>query len=584
MIGAVGNRARRRGALQPPARRPALRRALFGPLFPDQRRRAPTPSRRARCGTGGCGSTTPMSTSKPHLYDSTNSRRRTIPSRCASPSAMRSCPDRRSAGASRSRNRARRIDDQIRQAALDPDLELHRARRRACSSWPRCRPSTACGRCGACGAKSRRSGRAQKTRIGPEFPTEIRPLTEEINQLLAHSEAQAEEARRHAGNLAHALKTPLTVITNAATAHDARPCRHRVPRGAGDAPPGRSPSRPRPGDRPPRLGPRARDGVGEPRGGRSARSTGCTRMSRWTSPATTERRSGSSARTSTKCSATSSRMPRNTAAAGCSSRSSARPGFVDIVVEDDGPGNPGWRAARRSFDRGARLDTTGKPGTGLGLAIVRDVAEIYGGRDPPRGKRGPRRPAGAAEPARGLSGSELPAVPHADERVGTAPGSSAAAHCSHGASRSSKSFARSRSARAFPRQSGGVKIHEITSSWHSRAPVSWRLPRRRSRSGSRPSAPGAMTPPRWIGGQAGRRFLRLTSTAAGSSAPRSPPTAPSPASIRCSTTRSRRTSARSSRTRPRIRRGNGRLGQQIGDFYAKLDGRSGDRERSAPRR
>ena len=59
-----------------------------------------------------------------------------------------------------------------------------------------------------------------ETRIGPEFPSEIRPLTEEINQLLAHSEAQAEEARRHAGNLAHALKTPLTVITNAATAHD----------------------------------------------------------------------------------------------------------------------------------------------------------------------------------------------------------------------------------------------------------------------------------------------------------------------------------------------------------------------------
>ena len=58
----------------------------------------------------------------------------------------------------------------------------------------------------------------RETRIGHEFPTEIRPLTEEINQLLAHSEAQAEEARRHAGNLAHALKTPLTVITNAATA------------------------------------------------------------------------------------------------------------------------------------------------------------------------------------------------------------------------------------------------------------------------------------------------------------------------------------------------------------------------------
>ena len=50
---------------------------------------------------------------------------------------------------------------------------------------------------------------------------------------------------------------------------------------------------------------------------------------------------------------------------------------VVVTIEDDGPGIP---AAHREalFERGARLDT-GKPGTGLGLAIVRDVAEIYGG-------------------------------------------------------------------------------------------------------------------------------------------------------------------------------------------------------------
>ncbi len=56
----------------------------------------------------------------------------------------------------------------------------------------------------------------------------------------------------------------------------------------------------------------------------------------------------------------------------------ARDHAVDVVIEDDGPG---IAEAERGllFQRGARLDTTGKPGTGLGLAIVRDVAEIYGG-------------------------------------------------------------------------------------------------------------------------------------------------------------------------------------------------------------
>ncbi|MBS0474070.1 MAG: HAMP domain-containing histidine kinase, partial [Proteobacteria bacterium] len=51
--------------------------------------------------------------------------------------------------------------------------------------------------------------------------------------------------------------------------------------------------------------------------------------------------------------------------------------FCEIWIEDDGMGIPEEERVR-IFDRGARLDT-GKPGTGLGLAIVRDVAEIYGG-------------------------------------------------------------------------------------------------------------------------------------------------------------------------------------------------------------
>ena len=56
------------------------------------------------------------------------------------------------------------------------------------------------------------------TRIEGEMPSEVAPMVEELNALVAHNDRQAEEARRHAGNLAHALKTPLTVIMNAASA------------------------------------------------------------------------------------------------------------------------------------------------------------------------------------------------------------------------------------------------------------------------------------------------------------------------------------------------------------------------------
>ena len=62
-----------------------------------------------------------------------------------------------------------------------------------------------------------RAGRANRIEEH-ELPDEVAPLVEELNGLLSHNETQAEEARRHAGNLAHALKTPLTVIMNAATA------------------------------------------------------------------------------------------------------------------------------------------------------------------------------------------------------------------------------------------------------------------------------------------------------------------------------------------------------------------------------
>jgi signal transduction histidine kinase len=49
-------------------------------------------------------------------------------------------------------------------------------------------------------------------RLDGEFAVEIQPLVSEINTLLEDREKQVERARHRAGNLAHGLKTPLTVL------------------------------------------------------------------------------------------------------------------------------------------------------------------------------------------------------------------------------------------------------------------------------------------------------------------------------------------------------------------------------------
>jgi len=59
-----------------------------------------------------------------------------------------------------------------------------------------------------------RSGKA--TRLDGELPAEIEPLQYELNALIQSNEEIIERARTQVGNLAHALKTPLAVITNEA--------------------------------------------------------------------------------------------------------------------------------------------------------------------------------------------------------------------------------------------------------------------------------------------------------------------------------------------------------------------------------
>ncbi len=59
-----------------------------------------------------------------------------------------------------------------------------------------------------------RNGDTQK--MEATFPTEIMPLVNEFNSVLTQNAEVVERARTQAGNLAHALKTPLSVIANAA--------------------------------------------------------------------------------------------------------------------------------------------------------------------------------------------------------------------------------------------------------------------------------------------------------------------------------------------------------------------------------
>jgi signal transduction histidine kinase len=57
-----------------------------------------------------------------------------------------------------------------------------------------------------------RTGRAE--RLTGEFPAEIEPLAREVNALIDTNRDIVTRARTHVGNLAHALKTPISVLMN----------------------------------------------------------------------------------------------------------------------------------------------------------------------------------------------------------------------------------------------------------------------------------------------------------------------------------------------------------------------------------
>lgn len=57
-----------------------------------------------------------------------------------------------------------------------------------------------------------RTGRAEQ--LSTRFPHEIEPVVDEVNALIDHNRHLIERARNEAGNLAHALKNPLSVLSH----------------------------------------------------------------------------------------------------------------------------------------------------------------------------------------------------------------------------------------------------------------------------------------------------------------------------------------------------------------------------------
>ena len=215
-------------------------------------------------------------------------------------------------------------------------------------------------------------------RVTDPLPREVQPLVEELNMLLEHSEKQAEEARTHAGNLAHALKTPLTVLVNAATARDPdlsqlvhretrvmqRQVEHHLARARA-------------------IGRRAA-GLSRADVWPSAESVlrAVTRLYETVRFDLDGNREAQVAIERQDLDEILGNLIENAAKYGGGSvfvtiDAVANSTQCEIWVEDDGTGIPEDKRGE-IFKRGARLDT-GKPGTGLGLAIVRDVAEIYAG-------------------------------------------------------------------------------------------------------------------------------------------------------------------------------------------------------------
>jgi signal transduction histidine kinase len=223
-----------------------------------------------------------------------------------------------------------------------------------------------------------REGRAD--RLEGRYPAEIQPLADELNALVKHNAEVVARARTHVGNLAHFLKTPLSVLANEARASNSplaeavnkqvgvmrRQVDHYLARARTVASAGVIGAR---CDVAPVI---------------SDLTRALTRIYDQQGIAITSQCADSLVFRGDR--ADLEEMLGNLLDNACKwaseqvaivATASGTPGRLRIVVTDDGPGLSDEQK-KRVLERGERLDET-KPGSGLGLGIVREIASLYGG-------------------------------------------------------------------------------------------------------------------------------------------------------------------------------------------------------------
>ncbi|HEU4804285.1 MAG TPA: sensor histidine kinase [Nitrobacter sp.] len=228
-----------------------------------------------------------------------------------------------------------------------------------------------------------RSGRAE--RLEGEFPVEIAPLARETNALIDANREIVERARTHVGNLAHAVKTPLSVIINEANAHERDPFAAKVLEQAEvmrnqvvhhlerariaarltvvatvtDVAPVIEALR------------RTMEKIHRDRG--IAIDVDASAAAKFRG----ERQDFEEMAGNLVDNACKWARSRVLIRASVPPVAGAEPAMLHIVVDDDGSGLSDTERMQAS-QRGRRLDET-KPGSGLGLSIVTDLAALYGG-------------------------------------------------------------------------------------------------------------------------------------------------------------------------------------------------------------